>query len=53
MIAGSPASLNLWCVELKTGNQESSEIKCYHETYNRVLKLMIKNWYFCSEMIFG
>jgi hypothetical protein len=29
MTAGSPASLNLWCVELKTGNQVGSEIKCY------------------------
>ena len=28
MTAGIPASLNLWCVELKTGNQVSSETKC-------------------------
>ena len=42
MTAGSPASLNLWCVELKTGNQVSSEIKCY---LDRVFKPMIKNWY--------
>ena len=42
MTVGSPASLNLWCVELRTGNQVSSEIKCY---LDRVLKPMIKNWY--------
>ena len=42
MTAGSPASLNLRCVELKTGNQVSGEIKCY---LDRVFKPMIKNWY--------
>jgi len=40
MTAGSPASLNLRCVELKTGNQVSGEIKCY---LDRVFKPMIKN----------
>ena len=41
MTAGIPASLNLWCVELKTGNQVSIETKC---DLDRVFKPIIKKW---------